>query len=649
MREIGQRWGAWPAVLVALFVALYGLQTQWAQNGYITPPLDDAWIHYQFARNLSDGQGFSFNPGEPTPGSTAPLWTLLLAGVGLFTDNFVAPSLLLSGFFFLLTVWLTYQLTLAVADKPGAALLAALAVALTGRMLWAGLSAMEATLFTTLTLAAVWRYQRHGLELWSGLLFVLASQARPEGHALFALAAADTVLALIWRPAARPEASWRGLFTAGAVYGLVTLPYVLFSYSVTERPLPNTFYAKSQAGALFSWRTLRETLTLHWRDNEIAFLFILPGLWPIFRRNRPLVGWLVGLTLLTPFIVPFLWHHGRYTLPLIPFQMIAAAAGLYWLKDFFGSRQGFGPRQGDKAQRKEKVGGFAPWGEVVFIAMAALFLLAGGRHIPAWANMLASNGREVVEIDLAMGEWLARETAADALIAVDDIGAIAFVGQRRVFDLNGLVSPEMWPAMTAPDRDAATIYLMAQAGVTHLALFPGWHSRLVSVPDMTLPVAHFETATHTIIGEPEAVIYAVNWPYQPDFAPRERTTAVFGEQIRLLGYDLQPPAAGEPLRLTLYWESLAADMPPYHLFIHLMDEQGEIAAQVDRQPFYELAPTYLWQPGDRIRDPHEIMVPPGRYQLSVGVYSQETMMRLTAVGPQVAHDALILVDSLLVP
>ena len=55
-------------------------------GGVIGAPLDDAWIHFQFARNLSQGHGFSYNPGQPTPGSTAPLWTLLLALPALFSD-----------------------------------------------------------------------------------------------------------------------------------------------------------------------------------------------------------------------------------------------------------------------------------------------------------------------------------------------------------------------------------------------------------------------------------------------------------------------------------------------------------------------------------------------------------------------------------
>ena len=52
-----------------VFFALY--------SGYVE---EDAYITFQFARNLAAGQGFVYNPGEAIYGSTTPLLTLLLAG-----------------------------------------------------------------------------------------------------------------------------------------------------------------------------------------------------------------------------------------------------------------------------------------------------------------------------------------------------------------------------------------------------------------------------------------------------------------------------------------------------------------------------------------------------------------------------------------
>src|SRR5262249_60894756 len=67
----------------ALGLGLFWMR-QWQIAG--TPglssfPLDDSWIHLQFARNLAEGRGFVYNTGTPVAGSTAPLWTLTLAAV----------------------------------------------------------------------------------------------------------------------------------------------------------------------------------------------------------------------------------------------------------------------------------------------------------------------------------------------------------------------------------------------------------------------------------------------------------------------------------------------------------------------------------------------------------------------------------------
>jgi hypothetical protein len=611
--------------LTVLLLAYYLRTERQITGGVVSAPLDDAWIHYQFARNLSQGNGFSYVSGQPTPGSTAPLWTLLLAGVGLLTQDFVAPSLALSAGFLLLTIWLTYRLTADLTGDTLTALLAALGMGLTGRMLWAGLSAMEVTLFTALSLAAVWAYHQHGLGLLTALLFALASQARPEGHALFALAVANSLLSLRWPERdATPRLTWRTLAGALFVYGLVSLPYALFSLSVTGRPLPNTFYAKARSAQLFSFRTLGETLSLHWQDNVVAFLLIPFGLLPLWRRSRLVVGWLIGLTLLTPFIIPFVWHHGRYTLPLIPFQMISAAAGLTWL-----------------------VGKLPAYGRPATALLAAALILGGAWRLPYWAGMLGHNSREILTIDVALGHWLAANTAPDDLIAVDDIGATIFISQRPIIDLNGLVSPAMWPVLDDPDLTSAAIRLLAAAGVNYLAVFPNWHTPLVSDTNMAVPIQRFTVDTQSVIGGTEAVVYEMNWPYRRQVAPQYERPVSLGDAIQLLGYDFNPPATTEePLRLTLYWQAVTAVLADYKVFIHVLNEAGELIAQTDGQPVGGLAPTYRWQAGDLIRDPYAISLPPdlppGTYQIRTGLYAPDTLLRLPANGENVQDNSILL-------
>ncbi len=73
-------------------------------------PLDDSWIHMQFARNLAEGRGFAYNPGVPVSGSTAPLWTLALGGAfTVFGPHPVLAKALGLGLA-LATAWLTGSL-----------------------------------------------------------------------------------------------------------------------------------------------------------------------------------------------------------------------------------------------------------------------------------------------------------------------------------------------------------------------------------------------------------------------------------------------------------------------------------------------------------------------------------------------------------
>lgn len=637
-------WNRWHGVGLGLITAvgllfiLYYRQTLLATTGGVWgAPLDDTWIHMQFARNLSQGQGFSYNPGEPTPGSTSPLWTLLLAAVALFTDRLLIPAAVLSALFLLVSTWLTYGFTWSLTRSWWAAVGAGMAVATTGRMLWAGLAGMETTLFAALSLAAVWAYTRGGLRPWTALLMALASQVRPEGHALFALAVADTSWqawsnwrqnspTAAWWPALRP--SIMALITAVVLYGLIAAPYALFSLATTGQPLANTFYAKAGSQHFFSWRALREMMGYHWQDNPISLLLLPVGVWFVWRPSRLTAVWLLGLWLLTPIVVDLIWHHGRYTLPLIPLQMVVASVGAYAVVQKMGLW-------------RPRLQSFWP------MLMLVLFLGGGLWRGPTWATMLANNAQEILEVDVAIAEWLRANTPPEALIAVDDIGAIGYLSERRLFDLNGLISPEMWPLIRSglrgrPFNEESARFLSTTVRPDYLVVFPEWHWELATNPIIMEEVALFRATTKTIIGEQRAVIYRVRyWPYVETAAPQTPTSAVYGESISLLGYELT--AEANPT-LTLYWQSVQPVAESYDVFIHIVDETGQIVAQADTAPVATLAPTNRWQVGDIIRDEHTFTRPPdlptGMYTIRVGFFLRETGQRLTAVGPQAEGDVI---------
>ena len=67
-----RRPGAWLLVVPGVVALAARLVT--------TPhPIDDAYITFRYARNLAEGLGLVYNPGEWVLGTTAPLWAVVLA------------------------------------------------------------------------------------------------------------------------------------------------------------------------------------------------------------------------------------------------------------------------------------------------------------------------------------------------------------------------------------------------------------------------------------------------------------------------------------------------------------------------------------------------------------------------------------------
>ncbi len=107
-----------------------------------------------------------------------------------------------------------------------------------------------------------------------------------------------------------------------------------------------------------------------------------------------------------------------------------------------------------------------------------------------------------------------------------------------------------------------------------------------------------------------------------------------GNQVELIGYDIEEgePEVEERVQLTLYWRALAQIERNYTVFTHLIDEEGQIWAQKDNQPFGGNYPTSLWDEGEIVKDEYELIVregtPPGEYLLEVGIYLLSTGERL---------------------
>jgi hypothetical protein len=114
----------------------------------------------------------------------------------------------------------------------------------------------------------------------------------------------------------------------------------------------------------------------------------------------------------------------------------------------------------------------------------------------------------------------------------------------------------------------------------------------------------------------------------------------FEDNITLAGFSLTSDSleSGDVLGLTLLWQSGGASSRPYTVFAHIVDASGDLAAQQDNWPVLGQWPSTCWLPGEEITDPLAIQLPedmpPGAYQLLIGLYDATNGRRLPTVNGQ---------------
>lgn len=123
-------------------------------------------------------------------------------------------------------------------------------------------------------------------------------------------------------------------------------------------------------------------------------------------------------------------------------------------------------------------------------------------------------------------------------------------------------------------------------------------------------------------------------PSREAFMPQHPMEANLDDKVTLLGYDIisRKATPGGDIHLTLYWQAQRRMEKDYTVFVHLIDEEGQIWGQKDNQPEGGFYPTSFWDPGEVIKDGYQFQVRPetpgGEYQIEVGMYLLDTNERL---------------------
>ena len=525
-----------PVALAVGWLAQRSIAAVLARVGHAGAALDDAYIHFQYARAIAEGHPLRFQAGAPiTSGATSLLWPALLApfwALGARDDAILWPAWLLSFAALGALAWEAMRLTERLAGRVAGAGAAAMTLAF-GGFTWCAASGMEVVPFAwsiarAARLASEWvegddvRTSRRAAELVA--MAWIASLFRPEGAvtALFVAVTLGRFPPARHEDAAQPRdrtarartiaAAW----VAGAAAGAFAVPILL--WILTGSPRSTTAVAKLLPGnPYFAGSTLvaavranAELLVGNLLNGErLSFEFLPHGGAPLAMAGlgavaalgaRTRLGWraaavlLLALTMFAPcFYFTFVWNRLRYLWPFATGWIV----GLACLARLVGDAAGWvRPR----------------W-------RAATGIVCG-----VFAGLLASKLDWVIEdvaqsasgIDrqqVALGRWAKETLAPNALIGLNDTGAIAYFSDRATFDVVGLTTrgeARYWVA-GAGSRFEHYERLRAeqpQALPTHFIVYPEW---LRLDPVLGAPLHEATVTDSTILGGVTMRAYLADW------------------------------------------------------------------------------------------------------------------------------------------
>ncbi len=525
-------------VLAAATLAVAGIYLEAMLSytgGRPAAPLDDAYIYFNYARHMAAGYFLNYNPGDgTTTGATSLLWTPILAlgnRIGFDGDAIVLWAMGLNAVFLFLYGTYLYRIGRLVFSHRLLSTLIALLILIEGRVLWGFFSGMEIGLYHLSLVATLYyfaAYQSSGdrRPLW-GLVASLGVLVlvRPEGHFLAGFAVVVFVAWKLWTARRERGAQWlrqalsrQEWLVVLVPVGLILLTYLLYYLTTGQTTqqgmrLKSHLFAPDQTiwGVLKpAYKFYRDMVFRHFpwlfdtslRHVMDVFLFLGFLFWTghEVRHRRPglfaVMGlWFFGGLAIQSVVLNAAYHHGRYQMNYTFVFWLVFFSGLFALLSWIR----VSPRQ-----QRFMMGG-----------AVGLFLLMMPSSIVKFRHIFANDCKDIQDQHVAMGEYIAEHTPPEAVVAINDAGAIAYHCDRPVYDIYGLTTAisgeRKWDGQACifeqimhlePDRPPRR--------PDHFAIYDIWYPDIVKAGFLTELHREF-VAQPSICGGEHKILYSIDW------------------------------------------------------------------------------------------------------------------------------------------
>lgn len=426
-------------------------------GNHFIPPLDDTFIHFQYAKRLSQGELFSYTEGEGySTGATSVLYPIILAAfylIGFSGIKLFIPAFLIGIFSLAATAVGIYYIGKSIADKAVGFAAGAL-ILLNGNLLWNYFSGMETGLYAAFIVWIICCFSffintnKSKFFFASVILTALATITRPEGFYLAIFAIAPL---LLWKRSKKIPASFIGIYilslipgiayllltkiqtgsfnTNGmAVKGLLSNPYFniwdhIQKIGETFVGIFSGYYSNIMGEKNFSEFQGR---ILYPYFPPFVLLFFIIGFFPkLIEELQTKKAMIFGLVFVWSFIgllstVALEWsfvHHQRYHAPYQPLFLLFVVYGIWRIAQLF-------------AKNHKKIFFGISAGLAIFSLPSVLF----------WAAEYGENCNDIFNQQRRMSWYVKDSLPKDSVIGVTDAGAIAYFGEHKIYDLVGLVT-----------------------------------------------------------------------------------------------------------------------------------------------------------------------------------------------------------------
>lgn len=485
------------ALLLILSVALpyYYISNAYSVNQYYSFPLDDPWIHLQFAKNLAEYGSFSYYKNElVTAGSTSPIYTAALAVGFLITKNEMWLSYIIGILFFSLAVFYYYRLSENTFPKENwLAIAAALIFVLDKWLNLISVTGMETTMYIFL-LVACFYYYRKRQAIPFAVMLGLTFWARPDAVAFIGALALDYFLLMYMKQKAPKNNDDMQLFPKadllkiGAIGGGIIALYFVMNLVIAGSLLPNTYGAKiSYYSAEFRSRTDFLKFEVWEYFTESAYvLLIIPFIAAVIkilgdsfklRYNKNMLGFIFifALIFIYWYKLPYAHRFGRYLMPVFPFYILLFVYGsrqlFTWLAKYFND--------------KKLVNGL----NVILLASTVVYF---GSAYVKHKDVYQDQSRHIYIRQVEAAKWLKNNTPEGSIIATHDVGAIAFYSDRKIVDVVGLINPEFIPKLNSKEFAGFVQEQMKKQKVNYAAFLKEWFQVVNQAPLFTAGENNFE-------------------------------------------------------------------------------------------------------------------------------------------------------------